>query len=161
MSPFKLTAYREKLVKEFDGWCDEVRFIKGVEKIIKYGLHDRGSLEPEKWVSKGGRCVLVGDAAHPTSPHLGQGANQALEDYWWLTELLPEREECELGSEELRGVFEKFAAIRQSRTVELVKGAGVQGERRVVGGGEKGVKRDEILREAWCWFSYTGFTSDT
>jgi len=125
MSPFKLTAYREKLVKEFDGWCDEVRFIKGAEKIIKYGLHDRGSLEPEKWVSKGGRCVLVGDAAHPTSPHLGQGANQALEDYWWLAELLPEREECELGSEELSGVFEKFAAIRQSRTAELVKGARV------------------------------------
>jgi len=132
------------------GWCDEVKdLLKGAEKIIRYGLYDRGSLEPEKWVSKGGRCVLVGDAAHPTSPHLGQGANQALEDCWWLAELLPEGKERELGSEELRKVFEKFAAIRQPRTTELVRGARVQGERRVVGGGEKGMKRGEILRETW------------
>ncbi|GES58711.1 FAD binding domain protein [Aspergillus terreus] len=32
------------------------------------------------WVSKGGRMVVIGDAAHPMPPNLGQGANQAIED---------------------------------------------------------------------------------
>ncbi|QDT91700.1 FAD-dependent oxidoreductase [Gimesia algae] len=34
------------------------------------------------------RIVFLGDAAHPTSPHLGQGANLALEDVWEFTECL-------------------------------------------------------------------------
>ena len=35
-----------------------------------------------------GRVVLVGDAAHTTTPHLGQGAGMAIEDVVVLSELL-------------------------------------------------------------------------
>ncbi|KAF4211870.1 hypothetical protein CNMCM8980_003677 [Aspergillus fumigatiaffinis] len=32
------------------------------------------------WVSKGGRMIVIGDAAHPMHPNLAQGANLAIED---------------------------------------------------------------------------------
>src|SRR5699024_8328360 len=34
------------------------------------------------------RIVLLGDAAHATSPNMGQGAGQAIEDAYWLTNAL-------------------------------------------------------------------------
>lgn len=78
-SEVESAALKEKLLEEFKDWCEPfAELVKGAERLIKYGLFDRPQLDPEFWVSKGGRCVLIGDAAHPTSPHLGQGANQAL-----------------------------------------------------------------------------------
>ncbi len=35
-----------------------------------------------------GRCLFIGDAAHGTSPQLGQGANLALVDAWTLADVL-------------------------------------------------------------------------
>jgi salicylate hydroxylase len=58
------------------GWDPVVLdMVNSAERLIKYGIYDRPELEAEKWYS--GRCVMVGDAVHPTSVHLGQGANQA------------------------------------------------------------------------------------
>ncbi|KWO64991.1 FAD-dependent oxidoreductase [Burkholderia ubonensis] len=49
---------------------------------------------PGNWYR--GRVLLIGDAAHATTPHLGQGAGMAIEDAVVLAELLPrgERIEC-------------------------------------------------------------------
>jgi 2-polyprenyl-6-methoxyphenol hydroxylase-like FAD-dependent oxidoreductase len=41
---------------------------------------------PPPWYR--GRVLLIGDAAHATTPHLGQGAAQAVEDAVVLAELL-------------------------------------------------------------------------
>ena len=41
---------------------------------------------PPPWYR--GRILLIGDAAHSTTPHLGQGAAQAVEDAVVLSELL-------------------------------------------------------------------------
>jgi 2-polyprenyl-6-methoxyphenol hydroxylase-like FAD-dependent oxidoreductase len=40
----------------------------------------------KRWTD--GRVVLLGDAAHATTPNLGQGACQAIEDAWFLAEQL-------------------------------------------------------------------------
>jgi salicylate hydroxylase len=51
---------------------------------FQWGMYDRTPLP--RWSS--GRLTLLGDAAHPMLPHLGQGVNQALEDAVALATLL-------------------------------------------------------------------------
>ena len=76
-STSELPTQKTALLQEFASWCTPVRdLIQGAERLMKYGLYDRRELTSDQWYS--GRSVLIGDAAHPTSPHLGQGANQAM-----------------------------------------------------------------------------------
>ena len=60
-----------------------------------------------------GRSVLIGDAAHATSPHAGQGASIALEDALRLARLLAQ-------GDELRESFEQFEAERRPRAERVV-----------------------------------------
>lgn len=60
-----------------------------------------------------GRVVLIGDAAHATSPHAGQGASMALEDAMRLACLLQTNEEFGV-------TFEKFERERRPRAERVV-----------------------------------------
>jgi salicylate hydroxylase len=46
------------------------------KSVIRVGLRARDPVP--KWVE--GRCILLGDAAHPPVPYIGQGAMMAFED---------------------------------------------------------------------------------
>jgi 2-polyprenyl-6-methoxyphenol hydroxylase-like FAD-dependent oxidoreductase len=52
-----------------------------------------------------GRIILIGDAAHATTPHLGQGAGMAIEDSLVLAETLADEST----------VVQAFAAFMQRR----------------------------------------------
>jgi salicylate hydroxylase len=68
-----------ELAEMYGDFADEVRtLINAIEPgmLFKWGLHDRPPLE--SWSR--GRATLLGDAAHPMSPFLGQGAALAIED---------------------------------------------------------------------------------
>lgn len=70
---------RESLVDRFkDFHPDVIELINKTEpqNIVRTDICDLPNIE--KW-SKG-RVVLIGDAAHATTPNLGQGGNQAIED---------------------------------------------------------------------------------
>ncbi|KZT53221.1 FAD/NAD(P)-binding domain-containing protein [Calocera cornea HHB12733] len=109
---------------------------------VKYGLYDRPPLE--KWHK--GRIILAGDAAHPTSPHLGQGTNQAMEDAYHLVRVLCQFKDRKTPLEDALREYEK---IRLPRVSALVKQARKEGELRVVIGKEACEKRDEELRKGF------------
>ena len=73
------------LAREFAGWDPTVEAILAqVDTCFWWGLYDREPLA--RWTR--GRLTLLGDAAHPMLPHVGQGANQAIEDAVVLATLL-------------------------------------------------------------------------
>ena len=61
-----------------------------------------------------GRIVLIGDAAHTTTPHLGQGAGMAIEDAMVLAQELAARDDIEQA-------FNAFEARRQQRCRYIVE----------------------------------------
>ena len=78
----------DTLRAEFDGWDPRIgQVLAQVDTCFRWALYDR---EPLPTWSKG-RLTLLGDAAHPMLPHLGQGANQSIEDGMALATILSQR----------------------------------------------------------------------
>jgi len=67
---------KEKLLSRFGNWHAPIpELIQNTNHIIKNHISDRKPIK--KWFSE--KAVLIGDAAHCTTPNLGQGANMAME----------------------------------------------------------------------------------
>ncbi|KAL5485407.1 hypothetical protein ACEPAI_8049 [Sanghuangporus weigelae] len=104
--------------------------VKTATKVIRYGLYDRPELKT--WYK--GRVVLLGDAAHPTTPHLGQGANQAFEDIYHLVRALTMHHPSPRASattSQLTAAFAEYERVRLPRSAELVRRARARGDKRV------------------------------
>lgn len=72
-------AHPSELAAIFDGWTDyvtEAIAAIGEDDLYRWGLFIRTPLK--QWVK--GRVALLGDAAHPMLPYMGQGASSAIED---------------------------------------------------------------------------------
>jgi salicylate hydroxylase len=98
---------RDELAASFAWWDPQITMLLDkVESCFWWGLYDRRPLEC--WTT--GRLALLGDAAHAMLPHLGQGANQAVEDGVALAVLLEGKASAEV-PEILRG-YERFRRVR-------------------------------------------------
>ena len=113
---------RDELAASFAGWDPRVTdLLSKVETCFWWGLYDRQPLS--KWVN--GRLALLGDAAHPMLPHLGQGANQAIEDGTALAVLLQGLDKNGSVAE----VLQRYEALRRPRTSMVQSEARKNGRR--------------------------------
>lgn len=63
-----------------------------------------------------GNILLIGDAAHATTPNMGQGACQAIEDVAVLTHLLTQNE----NNDNISNIFKQFEKQRLKRTHHII-----------------------------------------
>ena len=108
------------LAAHFAGWDPVIGQVIGAitqpgGSGFKWGMYDRTPLP--RWSA--GRLTLLGDAAHPMLPHLGQGVNQALEDAVALATLLG----ASPGSGGVPQALASYERLRRDRTARVQLGS--------------------------------------
>ena len=106
-------SLKAEAMKRFAGWHSPIPAVIAATEpgaLIKGDIIDR----PPTWLWGRGRATLLGDAIHPTTPNMGQGACQALEDAVVLADCLRRRG---LGEEGLR----EYEETRRERTALVTR----------------------------------------
>lgn len=96
------------------------------------------------WVH--GCVALLGDACHPTLPHLNQGAAMAIEDAAVLAEVLSLVPDIEATS--INKCLKVYELLRKGRTAQLVEWAAMSGRALHLGEGAAKVERDKQFADA-------------
>lgn len=100
----------QKMYADFSEPIPTILAATPVDRIIRNDITD---LEPiGNWYK--GRVCLIGDAAHATTPNMGQGGGQAVEDAWFLSRILGEEKD-------FRVAFQRFQVKRQRKVAQVVK----------------------------------------
>jgi 2-polyprenyl-6-methoxyphenol hydroxylase-like FAD-dependent oxidoreductase len=97
----------------FASWADPIPAVLAAtdpDDVLRNDLYDRD--QARQWSR--GSVVVVGDAAHPMRPHLGQGGCQGLEDAAVLARFVD-------ADDNLAAAFARFAAFRLPRVRRLVR----------------------------------------
>ncbi|KAF2404947.1 FAD/NAD(P)-binding domain-containing protein [Trichodelitschia bisporula] len=141
----------EALNAAFVNWRPEIR-----ELLTHFPSADRWPLfdcpHGRRYVAPGGRVLLVGDAAHASTPHLGAGAGMAFEDAVILGNLLGD---VVRGEGELEKAVEAYDAVRRVRTQGLIRRSREAAELHTTVG-EGALPWDEVNRRTealyrWAW----------
>ena len=130
----------EVLRREFAGWDPRIAdLLRHVQTTFRWALYDREPLPT--WTN--GRLALLGDAAHPMLPHLGQGANQSIEDGMALATILARTDRTTAPAALL--VYER---LRRERVAQVQRGARENGMRYDSAYSDLGVRDAEIAAHA-------------
>ena len=107
------SQYKTLLKEYFQGWCPQVQsLIESIDeqRTNRVEIHD---IEPFANFYKG-NVVIVGDAAHSTTPDIGQGGCQAMEDAIYLARAL------QINTLGLQDALKRYQNKRNERANELV-----------------------------------------
>ena len=107
------SQYKILLKEYFKGWCPQVqKLIDAIDeqRTNRVEIHD---IEPFADFYKG-NVVIVGDAAHSTTPDIGQGGCQAMEDAIYLARAL------QINTLGLQDSLRRYQNKRNERANELV-----------------------------------------
>src|SRR5690625_2690599 len=88
------------------------KIIRETEELFVYPIYETPSLQ--QWHQN--RVCLIGDAAHATAPHIGQGGSLALEDAVVLAR-------CLNSSSSPDEAFKRFQSLRKPRVEKLIRTA--------------------------------------
>ena len=95
------------------------------------------------WVH--GTTALVGDACHPTLPHLAQGAAQAIEDAAVLGVVLSPKRIADGKPETIYKALKIYEKVRKERAEALAELAAENGRNMHLGAGKAKEERDKIF----------------
>lgn len=126
--------YKTLFKQYFKGWCQPVQnLIEAIDeqKTNRVEIHD---IEPFTQFYKG-RVVIMGDAAHSTTPDIGQGGCQAMEDAIYLARAL------QINTLGLEDALKRYQNKRNERANELV----LRARKRC----DVTHMKDEAVTEAW------------
>jgi salicylate hydroxylase len=124
----------------FAGWDPRIgQLLKEVQLTFRWALYDREPLPV--WTRQ--RLSLLGDAAHPMLPHLGQGANQSIEDGIALATILARADRATAPAALLA-----YERLRRERVAQVQRGARENGLRYDSAYSDLGVRDAEISAHA-------------
>jgi len=128
------------LRREFAGWDPRIeQLLQHVQTTFRWALYDREPLPT--WTR--GRLTLLGDAAHPMLPHLGQGANQSIEDGMALATILERADRATAPAALLA-----YEHLRRERVAQVQRGARENGLRYDSAYADLGIRDAEIKAHA-------------
>jgi len=97
---------KKALLQRFADWHEPIPHLIGsAELILENGAYDLAPLR--RWTA--GRVTLLGDAAHPCTPNLGQGGGMALEDAAVLAK-------CVSSERSMESALRRYESLRRRRT---------------------------------------------
>lgn len=125
---------KREIQQAFEGWHDPIADLieaTADSAILKNGAYDNAPLR--RWGD--GLVTLLGDAAHPCTPNLGQGGCMALEDALVLAK-------CVDRDISIASALRRYESLRYSRTRHIQKRSLMMGhigqwENRVIAGGRQ------------------------
>jgi salicylate hydroxylase len=133
------TATVAEFLAEFEGWDDRLTGLIGAANTPgRWALLIRQPLPRWTW----GPVTLLGDAAHPMLPFLGQGAAQAFEDAAMLARCLAS------GKENPALALRRYESARIDRASRVQQGSHARADYNHLPDGPEQRARDEALRAA-------------
>jgi salicylate hydroxylase len=124
-----------------DPWLS--RLLSRIDTTFRWRLYDRDPLP--RWTN--GRLALLGDTAHAMLPHMGQGANQAIEDGMALATLMRGTDATDVTEALIR-----YQRLRHDHTARVQQGSRAKGMRMDAGQaitiGQPGVHDYDVEAEA-------------